>query len=169
VVPGFDECVRCVVGGPASLFVRFGFFILAFAVPLGALMLGSRWLRAGKLSEGTLLAFCLFSMFGSLIGAAGLTFDLPARYSPLVLHEGSFEWPDGCAEREYRDADVISMTCHNYRNEISRKLLFDHGFPHLTERGEHDYFRVGSQAINFECNYFTQNCTVRHAEHNVFQ
>ena len=43
------------------------------------------------------------------------------------------------------------------------------GFPALIERTEHDYFRVGSEAINFQCNYFTKKCTVRHTEHNVFR
>lgn len=168
-MPGFDECVRCVVGGPASLFVRFGLLIMAFAIPFCALIIGSRLVQAGKLRQGTLLTFCLFSPFALLLAAAGLTIDSPAEYSPLVLHEGAFEWPKGCVEREYADGDVISIACHDYRNALSRKVVFDHGFSHLIERGEHDYFRVGSQAVNFQCNYFTQTCTVRHAEHRVFQ
>lgn len=168
-MPGFDECVRCVVSGPASLFVRFGLIILAFAVPLGALVLGARWIKTGKLNEFTLVAFSIFTLFALLFAAMGLTTDWAARYSPLVLHEGAFEWPAGCAKREYSNGDLISINCHDYRHALPRKVLFDHGFPGLIERTEHDYFRVGDEAVNFACNYFTQTCTVRHAEHNVFR
>ena len=61
------------------------------------------------------------------------------------------------------------MTCHDYNNILPRKLVFDHGFLGLNDRGEHDYFRVGSEAIRFNCNYFTEKCTVGYAEQNVFQ
>ena len=169
MVPFFDECVRCVVGSPASLFVRFGGIILAFAVALGALVLGARCIKTGELTERTLVAFSIFTLFALLFAAVGLTTDWPARYSPLVLHEGAFEWPEGCAKREYSDGDVISITCHDYRNALPGKVVFDHGFPGLIARTEHDYFRVGDEAVNFACNYFTETCTVRHAEHNVFR
>jgi hypothetical protein len=168
-VPGFDECVRCVVAGPASLFVRFGLIILAFAAPFGALFLGTRGVKTCKLSERTLVAFSVSTLFALLLAAIGLTTDSPARYSPLVLHEGAFEWPEGCAKREYSDGDLISITCHDYRNALRRKVVFDHGFRGLNGRTEHDYFRIGGEAVNFACNYFTQTCTVRHAEHNVFR
>ena len=168
-MPFFEDCVRCVVGAPASLFVRFGVIILAFAIPIAGLVLGIRWVKAGKLSERTLMALCIFTLFALLFAAIGLTTDWPARYSPLVLREGAFEWPQGCVKREYSDGDVISIACHDYRNALPRKIVFDHGFPGLADRTEQDYFRVGDEAINFACNYFTQKCTVRHAEHNVFQ
>jgi hypothetical protein len=52
---------------------------------------------------------------------------------------------------------------------LPRKLALDHGLPMLMARSEHDYYRVGAEAINFNCNYIIQRCTVRHAEPNVFQ
>jgi hypothetical protein len=125
-------------------------------------------MKSGKLRERTIAAIAIVSPV-VLVFVLTLTTDRPARYTPLVLHQGAFEWPEGCAKRQYRDGDSISIACHDYRNALPRQVVFDHGFPGLIERTEHDYFRVGNQAINFACNYFTQKCTVRHAEHNVFQ
>jgi hypothetical protein len=167
IVPFFEECVRCVVGGPASVTVRFASIILFLPLLLGGVVLAGRCMK-GKLRERTIVAIAIASPV-LLILALGLTIDWPARYSPLVVHEGPFEWPEGCANREYRDGDAISISCHDYRNVLPRKLVFDHGFPGLIERNEHDYIRVGDEAINFACNYLTDKCTVRHAEHNVFQ
>lgn len=92
-----------------------------------------------------------------------------APYSPLVMHAGPFAWPAGCVPREYQDEDPISIACHADANRIPPKLVSAHGFPGLIERTEHDYFRVGSEAINFRCNYFTDKCWVRHAEHDVYR
>ena len=160
-MPGFDECVRCVAGGPASLFVRFGAIILFFPFLAGGIFLGR---SRGRVAIGITILNCMALLFALM-----LTIDQPAEYSPLVLHDGSFVWPAGCAQREYLDGDEISIACHDYRNEVPRKLVFDHGFPELIGRNEHDYFRVGSEALNFDCNYFTEKCTVRHAEHNVYR
>jgi hypothetical protein len=167
-MPAFDECVRCIVGGPASLFVRFGAIILFLPVLFGGAFLAARCIKSGKLRERTIVAIAIVSPV-LLVFVLTLTTDWPARYTPLVLHQGAFEWPEGCANREYREGDEISIACHNYRNTLPRKLVFDHGFAGLIERTEHDYFRVGSEAINFRCDYFTERCTVRHAEHNVFR
>jgi hypothetical protein len=167
-VPLFEECVRCVVGSPASLIVRFASILLFFPVLFGGVVLAARHIEKGKLRDRAIVANALVSPI-LLIFMLGLTTDRPARYSPLVLHQGAFKWPEGCVKREYRDGDAISIACHDYRNSLPRELVFDHGFPGLIERTEHDYFRVGDEAINFACNYFTQKCTVRHAEHNVFQ
>jgi hypothetical protein len=103
------------------------------------------------------------------VALLGLTVDQPAAHKPLVLNEGAFNWPADCREGQYNDGDEISISCHDPRNEIPAKLVFDHGFPGVIERTEHNYFRVGSEAINFDCNYLTQRCAVRHAEHNVFR
>ena len=167
-MPFFDECVRCTVGGPASLLVRFGSIILFFPLLVGGVLLAARLTAPGRNRDRAVVAVAIVNCI-ALLSAVGLTIDLPARYSSLVLHEGPFEWPAGCAKREYRDGDQISLSCHDYRNTLPRKLVFEHGFPGLSERTEHDYFRVGSEAINFECNYFTEKCTVRHAEHGVFR
>jgi len=167
-VPFFEECARCVVGGPASVFVRFGAIILFLPVLFGGAFLAARYIKTGKLRERSIAAIAIVSPV-LLVFVLTLTNDWPARYTPLVLHRGAFEWPEGCAKRPYRDGDSISIACREYRNALPRKLMLDHGFPGLIERTEHDYFRVGNEAINFRCNYFTQKCTVRHAEHNVFQ
>lgn len=167
-MPVFEECVRCVVGGPASLVVRFASFILFFPVLFGGALLAARYIKGSKLRERTIVAIAIASPV-LLASVLSLTVDWPARYTPLVLYQGEFEWPIGCAQREYSDGEDISISCHDYRNALPRKLVFDHGFPGLIERTEHDYFRVGDEAINFACNYFTEKCTVRHAEHNVFR
>jgi hypothetical protein len=167
-VQGFEECVRCVVGGPASLFVRFGSIILFFPLFFGGIVLAARRIKKGKLRDRAIVAIALVSPI-LLFFVLALTTDWPARYSPLVLHEGTFHWPEGCAKREYWDDDEISIACHDYRNTLPRQLLYDHGFRGLIDRSEHDYFRVGGEAVKFDCNYFTQRCTVYHAEHNVFQ
>jgi len=166
-VPGFDECVRCVVGGPASLFVRFGAIILFFPFLIGGIFLAARLTDPGRHRGWAAIGISIFNC-AALLFALLLTGDLPAEYSPLVLHQGPFVWPAGCPQRDYRDGDEISIACHDYRNTVPRKLVFDHGFAGLIARNEHDYFRVGSEALNFDCNYFTERCTVRHAEHNVF-
>ena len=167
-MPFFDECVRCFVGAPASLFVRFGTLILYFPLLFGSAFLAARCIRSAKLRERTIVAMAIVSPVPWIL-VLTLTLDWPASYSPLVLHQGAFEWPEGCAKREYSDGDRISIACHDYRNTLPRKLVYDHGFPGLIGRTEQVYFRVGNEAINFACNYFTQKCTVRHAEHNVFQ
>ena len=167
-MPFFDECVRCVVGAPASLLVRFGTLILFFPLLFGGAILAARCINNAKLRERTMVAMAIVSPVLFLVPMT-LTLDWPARYSPLVVHQGAFEWPVGCARREYKDGDAISIACHDYRNTLPRKLLFDHGFRGLTERTEHDYFRVGDEAINFRCNYFSGKCMVRYAEHNVFR
>jgi hypothetical protein len=168
IVAFFDECVRCIVGGPASFIVRLA-FILFFPACFGLFVLGARRVRNGKISEMTFVSVALLSLIFGPVVLLILTADQPAAYTPLVLHEGPFNWPAGCAKRQYRDGDEISIACHDYRNTVPSKLVFDHGFPGLIERTEHDYFRVGSEAVNFRCNGFTQRCTVRHAERNVFQ
>lgn len=168
-MPGFDECVRCIVGGPASLFVRLGAIFLFFPLLVGGLFLAARLTKPGRNRDRAAVAVSIFNCIALLFAVLVLTSDLPAKYSPLILHDGPFGWPAGCANREYRDGDEINISCHEYRNALSRKLVFDHGFPWLIGRNEHDYFRVGSAAINFDCNYFTEKCSVRHAEHNVFR
>jgi hypothetical protein len=169
IVPFFEECVRCIVGGPASLFVRFGAIVLFFPTLIGGILLAARLTKPGRNRDRAVIAVSVFNCVVLLFALLVLTGDWPARYSPLVLHEGAFEWPIGCAKREYYDGDQISIACHAYRNTLPRKLVFDHGFAGLTERTEHDYFRVGSEAINFRCNYFSEKCTVRYAEHRVFR
>lgn len=167
-MPGFDECVRCVVGGPASLFVRFGAIVLFFPLLVGGIVLAARLTDPGRNREWAVIAISVFNCMALLV-ALTLTGDLPAEYSPLVMHDGAFVWPAGCVKREYHDGDEISISCHDYRKAVPRKLVFDHGFPELIGRNEHDYFRVGSEALNFDCNYFTGKCAVRHAEHHVFR
>ena len=167
-MPFFDECVRCVVGGPASLIVRFASIALFFPALLGGVLLAARRINKPKIRQRTIIAGAILSPI-LLVFVLTLTIDWPARYAPLGLRQGAFDWPAGCAKGEYRDGDTISIACHDYRNALPRKLVFDHGFPGLIERTEHDYFRVGDEAINFACNYFTQKCTVRHAEHHVFR
>ena len=167
-MPFFEECARCFVGSPASLIVRLATTILFFPAFFGGIVLAARYIKTGKIRDRTLVAIAVVSPV-VLLFLLGLTMDWPARYSPLVLQEGPFEWPDGCVKREYRDGDAISIACHDYRNTLPRKLVYDHGFQWLIGRQEHDYFRVGDEAINFACNYFTQKCTVRHAEYNVFR
>jgi len=168
-VPFFDECVRCVVGGPASLLVRFAAVILAFPIFFGAIVVAARGINSPKARQRTIVSVAIFGPILLFLVPLALTTDWPARYTPLVMNQGEFVWPDGCAQREYRDGDPISIACHDYRNTLPRKLVFDHGFRWLIGRQEHDYFRVGNEAINFACNYFTQKCRVRHAEHNVFR
>lgn len=168
-MPFFDECVRCIVGGPASLFVRFGALVLFFPILICAIIIAARWTKGGSNRDRAVIATSILSAILLLFVPLALTSDWPKAYSPLVLHEGVFQWPPGCANREYYDGEEINIACHDYRNTLPRKLLFDHGFPGLIERTEHDYFRVGSEAINFRCNYFTEKCTVRYAKHDVFQ
>lgn len=168
-MPFFNECVRCIVGGSASLFVRFGSIILFFPLLIGGILLAARLTNPGRNRDRAVIGVSILTCLALLFAVLVLTSNRPAKYSPLVLHEGPFEWPEGCANREYRDGDSISSDCHDYRNTLPPKFVFDHGFPGLIERTEHDYFRVGSEAINFQCNYFTKKCTVRHAEHNVFR
>lgn len=167
-MPFFDECVRCIVGGPASLFVRFGGIILFFPLLVGGVFLAARLTSPGENRDRAAIAVSIFNCI-ALLFALMLTGDMPAKYSPLVLSGGPFNWPTGCPKHEYNDGDQISVSCHDYRNALPRKLVFDHGFAALIGRNEHDYFRVGSEAINFDCNYFTEKCAVRHAEHNVFR
>jgi len=168
LVPFFEECVRCVVEGPASLFVRFGSILLFFPLLIGGIVLAARLTEPGTNRDRTVIAISFLSCI-ALLSMLILTSDLPARYSPLVLHQGQFDWPAGCADREYREGEEISIACHDYRNALPRKLVFDHGFSGITGRMEQDYFRVGSEAINFNCNNFTEKCRVRFAEHNVFR
>jgi hypothetical protein len=168
IVPFFEECVRCVVGGTASLLVRFGSIILFFPLLIGGILLVARLTEPGKIRDRAVIAISVLNCV-ALLSMLVLTNDLPAKYSPLVLHEGQFDWPAGCANREYRDGEEISIACHDVRNALPRKLVFDHGFAGLIGRTEKDYIRVGSEAINFRCNYFTEKCTVRYAEHDVFR
>jgi len=168
-VPFFHECVRCLVGGPPSLYIRFGALILFFPLLVGGSLLAARLTEPGRSRDRAVIAVSLSCTFGLLFALLVLTSDWPAHYSPLVLHRGPFSWPAGCTSREYLDGDQISLSCHDYRNALPRKLVFDHGFPWVNGRTEQDYIRVGSEAVNFSCNYFTEKCTVRHAEHNVFQ
>jgi hypothetical protein len=168
-VPFLHECVRCIVGGPVSLVVKLTLVVLFFPAWFGGLIFGARLLKKGKIREITLVSVASVTVLACPVVLIILTADQPATYTPLVLHQELFNWPAGCRERQYDDGDEISIACRDRRNEIPPKLVFDHGFPSLTERTEHDYFRVGAEAINFACNYFTQRCTVRHAEHNVFQ
>ena len=168
-MPAFEECVRCVVGGPASLYVRFGSIILFFPLFVGGIFLAARLTNAGRNRERAIMAVSIFNCLALLFAVLVLTSDWPARYSPLVLHEGPFEWPAGCTQHEYRDGNPIDISCHDYRNTLPRKLVFDHGFRWVLDPHDPNYFRVGDDAINFQCNYFTERCTVRHAERNVFR
>jgi hypothetical protein len=136
---------------------------------IGGIVLAARLTKPGTNRDRAIIAASILSTSFLLFVPLVLTGDWPGGYSPLVLHEGAFEWPAGCANREYREGDEISIACHNYRNTLPRKLVFDHGFAGLTGRPEQYYFRVGSEAINFRCNYFTEKCTVRYVEHNVFR
>ena len=166
-MPFFDECVRCLVGGSASLFLKWGMIFSPF-IWFGGIMALGIWLPEGKMRSRGVLGWALTSPVLFVFLPIVLTSDISAPYSPLVLHEGPFAWPPGCARRVYRDDDPISMACHDYRNVLPRKLVFDHGF-YLSGRNEQEYYRVGSDAVNFACNYFTDTCRVRHAEHNVFR
>jgi hypothetical protein len=167
-VPFFDGCVRCLVGQPVSVLLRW-IMVLSPFIWFGGIMGLGIWMPEGKARSRTMLVWAIASpwLFGLL--PIALTSDIPARYSPLVLREGPFDWPSGCSPREYADGDPISISCHDYRNTLARKLVFDHGFPGIIGRTEQDYFRVGTEAVNFDCNYFTDQCSVRHAQHNVFR
>jgi hypothetical protein len=149
--------------------VRFAAIILFFPALLGGIVLVVRYTKKGKVRDRAAIAVAICTPIFLLFVPLTVAGDWPASYTPLVLHEAPFDWPAGCADRKYNDGDQISIACHDYRNALPRKLLYDHGFPGLIERTEHDYFRVGPDAINFACNYFTEKCTVRHAEHNVFR
>jgi hypothetical protein len=141
---------------------------LFFAAIMCAGFVASK-LRDQRAKGRTIVGAAFSALLLFIVVPVVVTGDWPARYAPLVLHEGPFDWPAGCVNREYRNGDEISITCHDYRNKLSRKLVFDHGFYGLIGRHEKDYFRVGAEAINFDCNYFTERCTVRHAERDVFQ
>jgi hypothetical protein len=164
----FSQCMRCMVPGPLSLVLRLT-MLLSIPLMIGGVIIVARTTKKGQTRDRAVIATVPVSLILFLFVPLILSSDLPGPYSPLVLHAGPFKWPEGCADRNYKEGDEISIACHNYRNVVPPKLLLDHGFPGLIERTEHDYFRVGSDAINFRCNYFTEKCTVRHAEHNVFQ
>jgi hypothetical protein len=163
----FSECARCLVRGELGVAIKVAMLPSFLAAIAGSAFVASKLesvpAKTRVLVGGTFAAMILFVATPII-----LISDIPARYSPLTLHEGPFDWPAGCAEREYQDNDPIDISCHDYRNAMSRELVYDHGFDGLIGRNEHDYFRVGSEAINFSCNYFTEKCTVRHAEHGVF-
>jgi hypothetical protein len=143
--------------------------LLCIPIMFGAAIAVSRLTRRGKNRDRAVIAVAVASPVLFFIVPLILAGDWPGPYSPLVLHEGPFTWPAGCANRLYRDGDEISITCQDSRNMLPRKLALDHGLPMLMARSEHDYYRVGAEAINFNCNYIIQRCTVRHAEPNVFQ
>jgi hypothetical protein len=142
--------------------------LLSIPLMIGGVVLLGRGM--GIRSDRAIIGWTISSFFLFLIVPLVLTADIPAPYSPLLLHQGPFEWPVGCARRIYEEGDPISISCHDYRNEVPRKLVFDHGYPGAIGRTQqHEYFRIGSDAVSLECNYFTERCIVGHVERNVFQ
>lgn len=164
----FSECTRCLVSGPVSVLLKLT-MVLCAPIMIGGAVAVSRLLKGTKARDRGAISVALVSPLLFVLIPLILIGDWPGPYSPLVLHEGPFTWPAGCADRLYQDGEDISITCQDSRNMVPRKLAFDHGLPKLMGREYYDYFRVGTEAINFDCNYITQKCTVRHAEPNVFQ
>ena len=167
VVFMFSECSRCLADGLPSLLLKW-LILLSAPLMIGGVVLLGRVL--GLRSDRVIIGWTLTSFFLFLVVPSVLVADIPDRYSPLTLNQGPFEWPTGCARRVYEEGDSISISCHDGRNELPRKLVFDHGYPGAIGRSEQQrYFRVGSDAVNFDCNYFTNRCSVRHVEKSVFQ
>lgn len=143
--------------------------VLILPAILGVVFLIARIVNSEKARVRLIVLSCPATVILFFYVPIFLSSDWPASYSPLVLHEGPFTWPPGCAPQQYSEGETISISCHDYKNVVPRKLAYDHGFRGLIGWKEKEYFRVGSDALNLQCNYFNETCTVFYVERNVFQ
>jgi hypothetical protein len=163
----FEECVRCVLPGFAGVALRLAIAPLGFASIIAGFFLAAR-IKQPVLQRTVSLEVIPASVVLFLVIPIVLTSDWPGRYSPLILRAEPFQWPDGCVNRTYEVGDPISINCHEYKNAISRRLVLEHGFESTNTRVEHTYFRVGDDAIQFDCDFGSGTCRVRHIERHVF-
>ena len=162
------ECIRCLVPGPMSLVLKLT-ALASLPLMVVSVVLIARLVERGSARERALIAVAFASPILFMFVPLLLTSDWPGRYSPMVLREGPFDWPSGCARRTYNDGDPISIACIVHRNEVPRKFVLEHGFRSSIGREDRSYYRVGSDAINFSCNYFKNTCSVGDVERNVFR